>query len=251
MNLMTPALETLQNLPKAQAAAVVPERYNIYAGVHRALRNLMSDTLLRVGRLDVSDDDEMDATLSQLELLLRFCSSHIEHENDFLHTAIEARQPAGATRTSADHLEHCASIAALGDEAAALAAAGAAERPARALRLYRHLALFVAENFQHIHVEETANAATLWAHYTDAELHVVHERLLATLAPEEHLLMARWLVPASNPAERAGMMRALQQRTPPEAFLGLLMHLRPHVDAGGWTKLARAVGVSESLGAAT
>jgi len=251
MNPTTPTREPLLNAPKAQAAAIAPERYNIYAGVHRALRNLMSDTLMRVGRLDVSDDEEMDATLSQLELLLRFCRSHIEHENDFLHTAIEARQPAGATRTSADHLEHCATIGALGDEAAALAAAGAAERPARALRLYRHLALFVAENFQHMHIEETANAALLWAHYTDAELHSIHDRLVATLAPQENLLMARWLVPASSPTERAGMMMALQQHTPPEAFLGLLMHLRPHVDAGGWAKLARAVGVSESLGAAT
>ena len=251
MNLITPTREPLPNAPEAQAAAIAPERYNIYAGVHRALRHLMSDTLVRVGRLDVSDDDEMDATLAQLELLLRFCSSHIEHENDFLHTAIEARQPAGATRTSADHLEHGASIGALGDEAAALAAAGAAQRPMLALRLYRHLALFVAENFQHMHIEETTNAATLWAHYTDAELHEIHARLLATLAPQEHLLMARWLVPASSPAERAGMMQALQQRTPPEAFLGLLMHVRPHLDASGWAKLARAVGVSESLGAAT
>ena len=62
-----------------------------------------------------------------------------------------------------------------------------------------------------MHVEETANAATLWAHYTDAELHVVHERLLATLAPEEHLVMARWLVPASNPAELESIPEHLRE----------------------------------------
>ncbi|MES1162930.1 MAG: hypothetical protein ABUL50_07690 [Rhizobacter sp.] len=252
MNLIAPIRKPLST-PEVHATTSVaaPERYNIYVGVHRALRSLMSDTLARVGRLDVTDADEMEGTLSQLEQLLRFCTSHIEHENDFLHTAIEARLPAGAARTAADHLEHCASISALGDEAAALAQAHATERPIRALRLYRHLALFVAENFQHMHVEETANAATLWANYTDAELHEIHDRLLATLSPEEHLLVARWLVPASSPSERAGMLKAMQMRTPPEAFLGVLIHVRPHLAASGWAKLARAVGVPESLGSAT
>ena len=32
------------------------------------------------------------------------------------------------------------------------------------------LALFIADNFQHMHVEETAHNAVLWARYTDAEL---------------------------------------------------------------------------------
>lgn len=235
--------------PAAARSAVAAERYNIYAGVHRALRLLMSDTLTRVGRLDVDDAAERTEVLAQVDMLLRFCTGHIEHENEFLHCAIEARQPGGASRTASDHAEHTASIAALGDEAAALGAASVAERPARALRLYRHLALFIAENFQHMHVEETANAATLWAHYSDAELHALHDRLLATLPPEEHLLVTRWLVPASSPAERAALFGELQQRMPPEAWLGLLMHVRPHLDGAGWCKLCDAVGVSPSLGA--
>jgi hypothetical protein len=156
--------------------------------------------------------------------------------------------PAGSARTADDHLEHFESIAMLRAEALGLAAAPAQERPMRALRLYRHLALFVAENFEHMQIEETVNAATLWAHYSDAELHAIHERLLATLAPQQHLLVARWMVPASSPAERAGMLGAMKAKTPPEAFLGVLSHVQPHLDASGWNKLARAVGVAQVLG---
>ena len=75
-----------------------------------------------------------------------------------------------------------------------------------ALRLYRHLALFVAENFQHMHIEETVNNAALWACYSDAELLEIHGRLLASMPPQEHLLVARWMVPALSPVERAGML---------------------------------------------
>ena len=246
---MNTALHSTHPHPQPQTqAASAPERFGLYTGIHKALRSFMSDTLCRIGRLDVDDADEMIATLAQLETLLTLCTRHIEHENDFVHSAIEARLPDGATRTAADHLEHFASIVALGDDAAALAAARLDERPVLALRLYRHLALFVAENFQHMHIEETVNAAALWAHYSDAELHAIHARLLATLAPQEHLLVARWMVPASNPGERAGMLGAMKMQTPPEAFLGVLRHVSPHLDASGWAKLARAVGVPQVPG---
>jgi hypothetical protein len=61
-------------------------------------------------------------------------------------------------------------VAMLRDEASALQAAGDGERMPLALRLYHHLALFVADNFQHMHIEETVHNPTLWAHYSDAEL---------------------------------------------------------------------------------
>jgi len=230
------------------AASATPERLNLYMPIHKALRSLMTDTLGRVGRLDVFDADELQATLGQLDLLLTFCTEHVHHENDFLHTAIEARMPAGSARTAADHLGHFDSIDALRCEATALAAAGIDERMPLALRLYRHLALFVAENFQHMHIEETVNAAALWAHYTDAELHALHDRLLATLPPEAHLMVARWMIPAMSPTERAGMLNGMKQATPPEALLGVLDHVRPHLDTPGWTKLTRAIGVPQVPG---
>lgn len=224
------------------------DRPNLYVPIHKALRSLMCDTLGRIGRLDVLDTDETVGTLNQVETLLAICLDHIEHENAFMHTAIEARLPAGSTRTGADHAEHVETIAALRDEVAALAAARGEERTNLALRLYRHLALFVAENFQHMHIEETVNAAALWAHYSDAELHEIHERLLASITPQKHLLITRWMVPALTPAERAGMFGAMKTQTPPEALLGVLEHVRPHLDHAGWVKLTRALGVPQVPG---
>jgi hypothetical protein len=117
-------------------------------------------------------------------------------------------------------------------------------------RLYHHLALFVAENFQHMHIEETANNAALWALYSDAELHEIHARLLAGIPPEKDLVVARWMIPALCPMERAIIVGHAKRQMPPEAFIGVLAHVKPHMDESGWTKLASAVGVSPSLGRA-
>ncbi|HKX44559.1 MAG TPA: hypothetical protein VJO99_25605 [Burkholderiaceae bacterium] len=246
--LAAPAAAQLPATRTAVAPAV--PRFDMYAAIHKALRSLMSDTLLQVGRMDVNDLVELDATLNRVDMLLDLCFDHIEHENGWVHTAIEARRPAGAARTAHDHEEHFESIATLRAEVAALRAARPQMQAMLAHRLYQHLALFVAENFQHMHIEETANNAALWALYSDAELHAIHGRLLAAIPPAKELQIVRWMVPACSPMERAAIVGHAKTQMPPEAFLGALAHVRPHLDASGWLKLAAAVGVAPSLGLA-
>jgi len=218
-------------------------RMDLYVSIHKALRHFMTDTLMRVGRIDVADRADRDGALGQLDALLGLCLAHLQHENEFVHAAIEARQPAGSQRIAGEHVEHAESIAALNEEAAALRDASGVDAERLALRLYRHLALFVAENFQHMHIEETVHNDLLWQHYSDAELGALHGRIMASISPQEHLLVARWMLPASTPAERAMVVGAAKAQMPPEALLGVMSVVRPHLDGTGWAKLAAAIGI--------
>lgn len=49
--------------------------------------------------------------------------------------------------------------------------------------LERLLALFVADDVQHMHVEETAHDAVLWAHYSDDELMAIEQAIVASIPP--------------------------------------------------------------------
>jgi hypothetical protein len=227
-----------------------PARMDLYLSIHKALRSFMSDTLVRVGRIDVADAADRDAALAQLDRLLELCLGHLRHENAFVHTAIEARQPAGSRRVAEEHVEHVDTIAELQAEVHALRSSQADDAERLAVRLYRHLALFVAENFQHMHVEETTHNALLWQHYSDRELGELHARILASISPEEHALVARWMLPASTPAERAQIVGAAKSQMPAEALSGMLATIRPHIDDAGWAKLATAAGVDPGLGRA-
>lgn len=218
-------------------------RADLYAPIHKALRSQMCHTLCRVGDMDVHDAADLQAGLAQLDELLTACLSHLKHENDFVHAAINARQPGGAHRTAGEHLEHEQSIAALQAETQALREAAPERRGALALRLYRHLALFVAENFQHMHIEETANNMALWQHYSDAELMQIHHALVSSIPPTEMMQTLRWMLPALSPQERAGMLGDMQQGMPPEAFRAVLDMLRPRLNEGAWRKLAGALGL--------
>jgi hypothetical protein len=229
--LATPAHST------AKSTAIAP-RVDLYAGIHKALRLFMSDTLTRVGRLDHDDPVDLNAALAQLQSLLEACRSHVAKENKFVHTAIEARRPGASERIGDEHAGHLDAIAALEAEAAALRALPSV---GAALRLYRHLARFVGENFEHMHIEEMQHNAALWADYSDAELLEIHQRILASIEPAEMALVLRWLVPAMTPAERAAMLGEMHMQMPPEAMRAVLDIVRPHLDDTAWGKLARAL----------
>ncbi len=235
----------------ATATAPTTPRIDMYTPIHKALRAFMSDTLVRLGSVDHDDDADRQRTLDQVDALLAQMKSHLDHEDRFVQTAIEARSAGAAGRTAHDHLDHLESISNLEDECRALRDARPESRPALGLSLYRHLGAFVAENLQHMLVEERENNAALWSHYSDAELGQVHDQLLASVPPAELMLCTRWMVVAMSVAELTGMFSAMRDKAPPAAFAMLLDVAREHMDSVRWAKLARALGLAPVPGLVT
>lgn len=224
------------------AAAEAP-RFDMYTGIHKALRALMADSLLALGRMDSADAAEVAQCAERVRGLLAICAGHVQHENAFVHAAIEARAPGASAAIAHEHEDHVQHIAALGEQVTALCNAAPAQRAAAAARLYRELALFVADNFRHMHVEETAHNAVLWARYTDAELLEIHDALVASVPPQEMMAIARWLVPSVNPEERLHMLLDMRAKAPAEAFDAVIATVLPHLNAAEWAKLAKGLGV--------
>lgn len=229
---------------KQVAAVQAAPRLDLYAGIHKALRALMADTLLAVGRMDADDGLEMAQTSQRVLELLDFCVSHLRHENQFIHTALEARAPGASDVIAHEHVEHERHIAGLSALVGDLLKSPPVERAGAALALYRQLSLFIAGNFQHMHVEETAHNAVLWSRYTDAELAAIHNDLVASIPPEEMMTILRWLVPFMNPAERTAMMADMQAHAPAPAFAAALDTVRPYLTQAEWGKLTCSLGLA-------
>lgn len=244
---------TLELLPASMPASSVPSpaaaplpRADLYTTIHKALRHFMADTLIRIGSMDTGDAEEVDDALEQLGGLLATLRGHVSHENEFVHAAIDQRRPGASQRLGQDHDDHLATIAALEAEARALPNAG--DRDGAALRLYRHLALFVAENFEHMQVEETSNNAQLWALFTDAELTSLHDRLIASVPMPAMAVVLRWMAGALNLKELAGLLGAMKFAMPPEAMRGVLDLMRPRMSTMRWGRLAGLLGLPQVPG---
>jgi hypothetical protein len=219
----------------AHSPAHTPGRADLYAGIHKALRLFMSHTLCQVGSTDPGSDAEVAATLDGVERLLVMCTLHLKDENDFVHPALEAARPGSAQRIADEHDHHVEAIADLHDLAALVRDNRGDARAAACERLYRALALFVADNFQHMHVEETTHNAVLWAHYSDDQLMAIEQALVASIPPAAMFEALHWFLPALNAPERAAMLAGMQQGMPAEPFaevLGIAQRtLAPHAHA--------------------
>lgn len=227
--------------PTSLSPVAAPPRHDIYAFIHKGLRAALTDALLAVGRLDSGDPVEVSQAVAGVRDLLEFCRDHLETENAFVHTAMEARRPGSTRRIGAEHVEHAAAIAALQGQVEALARSPAASRGAIAARLYRDLARFVGDNFVHMYVEEVEHNRVLWAIYSDTELCALESEIKAHLPPAAMLRALRWMLPAMTPAERGGMLRAMREGAPAPVFGGVLSLARDHVDERGWRKLEAAL----------
>lgn len=218
-------------------------RFNLYAGIHKALRAFMTDTLLMVGRADPTDDAEVAHAVTQVNELMALCVNHVAHENRFVHPALDARCPGVSSTVAQEHDGHLHHIAHLRDAAQALPGCETVEREAGLQALYLALALFVADNLQHMHTEETVHNAALWAAYTDVELIAVHDALVATVPPAEMMLVMRWMLPNLSAPERLGVMQGMRAGAPAPVFEGMAEAARGLLDTHNWSKLARGLAL--------
>jgi hemerythrin-like domain-containing protein len=223
-------------------------RTDLYTAIHKALRAWMSHTLLRLGQLDTSDELDCGEVMTELEQLLDALQGHLETENNFVHTAIEARRPGAIEGIERDHAAHKAAIAQLRRHAQALLHAAPAARDPSALFLYRELALFVAENFEHMQVEETQNQQLLWSAYSDQELLAIHGAILQSIPPQKMAAMLSWMIPALNPAARARLLSELRANAPAAAFDGMLGLAQARLSTRDWVKLTNALGLPQVPG---
>ena len=216
-------------------------RFNIYAIIHKALRLFMTDTMTAVGNMDCNDAVHTARVLGQVRELAAICRSHFLHENQFVHAAMEARRPGSTTQVAAEHEQHAWALSRLEEITNAVDSAQGTARHAAAAALYHYLALFVAENFVHMNVEETANNEVLWATHTDAELIGIEQSIVASIPPDESMTIMRWMMPAMHAGERAEMLNGMRQNAPAPVFDGVLGLAKARLPATEWSKLMKAL----------
>lgn len=214
-------------------------RHDIYRWIHKALRARMCRVLVQAGSLDVADGPALHATLDAVDALLAQCRAHLQHENEFVHAAMEAVQPGSSANAGDDHADHEAHIGAL---AAASAALRREPSAAGALQLYQALALFVSDNLAHMHMEETEHNAVLWRHCTDAQIQAIEQRIHASLPPAELMDTLPWLSAGLNASERAQLMLGMQQGMPAPVFEAALARAMGPLNEPQRALLCRALG---------
>lgn len=218
-------------------------RFDIYAFIHKGLRLGLNRCLATLGSLDPQDDTELQPTLDELDRLLDLCRAHAKHENAFVHTAMERRQPGSSRATANDHVEHIREIDALQQECQRIRRLPSLRRAAALGDYYHRFALFTATNLVHMAHEETDNNAVLWACYSDTELEALDRELVAHIEPDILQTGLGYMVPAMNPAERAAFLGGMRKGMPEDVFGGIFADVEASLTPSHRAKLRQALAL--------
>lgn len=219
-------------------------RFDIYALIHKGLRACLTQTLVSVGRLDWTDSGEVAAVMNEVAELLEFCRQHVDKENTYVHAAMESRRPGSAALANGDHAHHLHDIDALSTQAFTIRRLPVLRREHAVHTLYQSLARFVAENIEHMAMEEREHNRILWETHSDAEIMAIEQAIVASQKPDDAMRSLRWMLTAMQPTERAGFLSVLRSNAPAEMFDGLLQMLRSLLPERDLLKLYAALGIS-------
>ena len=216
-------------------------RFDLFTNVHKAIRALLFETTIRVGRTAFADAAEAAATAASLRVLFVHLEEHAAQADAVLMPELQRLAPELFAELQDEHTRTAgmqAELAALLDR---LDGATADERLALGQRLHHRLHRLVAAHLAHLEREEVEAHRVLWAHCTDAELQTLHARIIARNAPAR---VAHWLaliLPAIARPERARLLRELQHSMPAAVFASVTAPARAALGEGAWTEALAAV----------
>lgn len=225
------------------------DQLDLYASVHKGLRNAMQATLLQLGRLDATDAHDVAETLAPLRDLLSWLAAHIDIEERFVHSAIDRKRPGAIAEVRKDHEAHQRDFALLLADADALeqtASDASFERKAIAHHLYLNFSRFVGDNLVHMAFEETAVNALLWELFTNDELQDIFAQIVGSESPDQLMRGVRWILPSLDPDQRAKLVLRARDDIPAPVFSQLMGALQAFLPPRDHDKLLRAVQLARA-----
>lgn len=212
---------------------------NIFATIHKSIRRGLADLLTRLGTTDYEDDAALQTATDELESLLRYCESHLEHEERFVRPACGERVlPEALDRGHPQHLRMIAELRAL---ARAVRSTPRGRRAAYGHTLYLHFGGFVADCLQHMAEEERVLLPLMLRVLGAAEVLAVRERIVASLSPAEQLESARRMLAATDPRERRALTSAMLAQAPGSVVMQLVASVEPALGGAAFAELVRLV----------
>lgn len=213
-------------------------RFHMYRDIHKGVRMLLSDLVVRAGTTDFADRAQAADLCGRVEEGFDFLEDHAKHENGFVVPLLEARCPELAARNAAEHLAHDSGFASAREKLArAVSTGSAAEGHAFVLALSR----IASELLEHMADEEEVIMPALWAAYTDDELLAAHGALLASLSPAEMMHSVGLMLPAMNGRERIDFVAGMRMGAPPPVVTAVLDLARERLSRGEFEALSRGL----------
>ncbi len=224
------------------------QRYNSFNMIHKALRAMMYDTALTLQQTYFADAEEAETAIEKVETVIENFEQHAHHEDTFMLPAIEAFAPQVVESFEKEHVEDIA----IGNRMKTLVTIFHSletneERVNCGSALNKTFRDFMVFNITHMAKEEIEINQVLWKHYTDAELHELNARLIASIPPQKMMVTAKWMLGSVNKIEATDWLKGVKQTAPSFVFNALHQMAETELPAQFRAEVLDAVMESEMV----
>jgi len=218
------------------------KRHDLYGPVHKALRASLSQLMVELGQTDFTDEAEGTEAIAMVRRQLAVSASHLAHEDDHIHGALEERDPGASSVLKADHKHHRATFFDLEILLGRIEDTPPAARAPLGRILYLRFSKFVADDLAHMAEEELETLVRLHELFSDDELQAIEAAIIASVPPQERMATLGRFVPVMNRSERINFLSFARASAPPEAFDALMEGaVRPALKPDDWRHLSEGL----------
>jgi hypothetical protein len=200
------------------------DRYNFFELPHKGFRMMWAELIGPLGSLDVGDEESLCQLEARLEFATEVYAQHNRDESEWFGPRLCVIDTELTQRWLADHADHEHVLAHLMARARALRV-----EPDLAVRrelladFYRFFCEYVADDFEHMSLEQGEIMCAFQVAYDDDQLRELEAQFLAERVSADTLQrLTPLFLRAFNREERTWLLTHLHRRLDPETFAHLM-----------------------------
>ncbi|MFW9819149.1 MAG: hemerythrin domain-containing protein [Candidatus Thorarchaeota archaeon] len=214
-------------------------RFDVYGSLHKGIRSLMTDLMYELGKSDVNNISELTALGEKLGYLWDILYVHAQGEEEFIFPHLKIKDEKFYMKLKKAHEKFEKDAGSFREAFKELLGIDieAAEKQLRITKFTKRYNTFVSEYFSHMQDEELEANSILWGMLDDEELMDILSNMSQKPTVELREYFLPYLLRATNPNERVGVLMGMRRSMSESVFNGTLKIARTSLTESDWQKL--------------
>lgn len=211
----------------------------LFGPIHKGIRHILNTRVLQLGQLDFSVVTDIKSQSDEVRKSFEVLHVHAAGEEEFVFPYVKEKDKNLFNRLMHDHQVFTQTMNELERQVKALISDE--ERTIKGNDVAQVFNDFVAKYSAHMLVEETMVAPILWEAVTDNQIVEIIGKMSMKATPEVSQYFLHYLVQATNPMERIGVLSGMKSLMPETVFQGALQVVQKALSSEDWEALRRAL----------
>jgi hemerythrin superfamily protein len=214
-------------------------RMRLFGPIHKGIRHILNTRVLQLGQLNLRVVEDVKSQSDEVRRSFEVLHVHAAGEEEFVFPYVKEKDPDLFDRLMHDHQAFTQIMGSLERQVGALVEDK--ERIMKGNDAAQAFNDFVAKYSAHMLVEEKMVTPILWEAITDNQIVEIIGKMSMKAAPEVSQYFLQYLVQATNPMERIGVLSGMKSLMPAAVFQGALQVVQKALSTKDWDALRQVL----------